>query len=278
MVAGEPRQTEVCVDSVAGVRIASAAGADRVELCSALELGGLTPSPGLIEAAVDAAVEARPTGMAPLAVHVLIRCRPGDFCYAPDELAVMARDVAAAVAAGADGVVLGALTPGGAVDAPALLRLAEHCRSGSLTTALTSENDAVPAVTFHRAIDVAADPLAALSDLAALADRGLHVQRVLSSGQAPSAAEGVPVLAAMVRAAEQLPLAVMAGAGIRPGNVAAVTAGSGVRQVHFSARGRVDGVAPPEGSRASMGERDSHGYGVTDPDLVAATIAAARAG
>lgn len=270
-------QTEVCVDSAAGVRIASAAGADRVELCSALEVGGLTPSRGLIEAAVDAAVEARPTGMAPLAVHVLIRCRPGDFCYAPDELVLMARDVAAALAAGADGVVLGALTPAGSVDAPALLRLAEHCRSGSSAGTPTSGNDGSPGVTFHRAIDVAADPLAALPELAALADSGLQVQRVLSSGQAPSAAEGVPVLAAMVRAAEQLPLAVMAGAGIRPGNVAEVIAGSGVRQVHFSARGRAAGVAPPVASRASMGEQDSHGYGVTDPDLVAATISAAIA-
>lgn len=282
----DPVQTEVCVDSVAGVRVAAAAGADRVELCSALEVGGLTPSLGLIEAAVDAAVEVRPTGLAPMAVHVLIRCRPGDFCYAPDELALMARDAGAAVSAGADGLVLGALTRAASVDAPAMLRLAEQCRSGSRAGHVTSGNsvesggrDTVPpAVTFHRAIDVSADPVAALWDLAALADAGLRVQRVLSSGQARSAAAGVPVLAAMVRAAEQLPLAVMAGAGIRPENVAEVIAGSGVRQVHFSARGRAAALAPPAGSRASMGEQDSQGYGITDPDAVAATITAARAG
>ncbi|WP_212754185.1 copper homeostasis protein CutC [Nakamurella aerolata] len=280
----DPVQTEVCVDSVAGVRVAAAAGADRVELCSALEVGGLTPSLGLIEAAVDAAVEVRPTGLAPMAVHVLIRCRPGDFCYAPDELALMARDAGAAVSAGADGLVLGALTRAGSVDAPALLRLAEQCRIGSRAGLVTSGNSVesggrdAPAVTFHRAIDVSADPVAALWDIAALADAGLRVQRVLSSGQARSAAAGVPVLAAMVRAAEQLPLAVMAGAGIRPENVAGVIAGSGVRQVHFSARGRAAALAPPAGSRASMGEQDSQGYGITDPDAVAATITAARAG
>ncbi|MCZ4632540.1 copper homeostasis protein CutC, partial [Streptomyces rubrogriseus] len=105
---------EIAVVSPAGARTARENGADRVELCTGLELGGLTPS----TAAVAAAVESGPP------VHVLVRCRPGDFVYDAEEVALMAAEVRTALRAGARGVVVGALTPDGALDTDALAALA----------------------------------------------------------------------------------------------------------------------------------------------------------
>jgi copper homeostasis protein len=99
---------EVCVDSPHGVIAADRAGADRVELCSALMVGGLTPSIAQITAATGSVRQAR--------VHVLIRPRPGDFRYDDIELSVMRADISVAASAGAHGVVFGALTPEGHVD------------------------------------------------------------------------------------------------------------------------------------------------------------------
>src|SRR5262245_44778821 len=136
---------EVCVEDLAGVRTARAAGAHGVELCCALAEGGLTPSAGAIAAAV---AEGGPAGRAPAAggfqIIVLVRPRGGDFLCSADELDVMERDVDAARAHGAAGVALGCLDEDGGIDARALARLVR--RAGPL------------AVTFHRAFDLARDP------------------------------------------------------------------------------------------------------------------------
>lgn len=219
---------ELSTDTVDGALAADALGADRVELCAAGALGGLTPGPGLLAAAL--------AGCTRTEVHVLVRPRDGGFRYAPAEVDAMLTDVRHAVAAGAAGVVIGALTASGAVDRPVVAELvaAAHGRE----------------VTFHRAIDVCADPVAALDVLA-----GLGVRRVLSSGQAPTALAGAPVLARLREVAGGR-LTVMACGGIRPHNVREVVAATGVRDVHAAPRTPAE---PPRPGRVNS--MDSVGFG-----------------
>jgi copper homeostasis protein len=237
---------EICVDSVAGVRVARDAGADRVELCSDLAEGGITPSLGLIEAAVAAA--------GPVRVQVLIRPRGGDFVYTEDEAAVMLRDVDAAAAAGAAGIVSGALTADGTVDTDV---------TGRLRT-----RSALP-MTFHRAFDVTADPAAALETLIQL-----NVQRILTSGQQTSAADGADLIAVLHRQAAGR-IVLMAGGGITERNVGRLRAVTGVGELHFS------GSAPAPGSGSRPDGKFSFGSGpdgtilVTSATKVAAIMAAA---
>jgi len=228
------------VQDVAGVRIAQDAGADRVELCVALAAtGGLTPPIGLIEAAVAAG----------LPVHPLIRTRPGGFCYDAGEVDVLARDVRAAVRAGAAGVVVGALTRDRAVDDDAIRALVEAA--------------GVASVTFHRAFDVVADARAALDRLATLG-----VRRVLTSGGATRSIDGREALAALAAHACGR-VEVMAGGGVRVQDIGALFA-AGVDAVHLSARRAVrdPGATGPGGG--------SGGYDVTDGAIVRAAVAAAH--
>jgi copper homeostasis protein len=231
---------EIAVQDVAGARTAVAAGADRLELCVALAAtGGLTPSAGLVRHVADAAGD--------VGVHVLVRPRAGGFVYTPEELAVQVADVRAVLAAGAAGVVVGALTPQGAVDAAALAALVDAAGGAD--------------VTFHRAFDVVADRAGALEVLAAHG-----VRRVLTSGGAPRAGEGVDALAALTGRARGLGVEVMAGGGVRTADVAALV-GAGVDAVHLSARRAVAGDGGPGGG-------GDGGYDATDGDLVAAARAA----
>ncbi|WP_414696559.1 copper homeostasis protein CutC [Pengzhenrongella sp.] len=237
-------EVEIAVQDVAGVRIAQAAGADRIELCVALAAtGGLTPPIGLIEAAVA-------TG---LPVHPLIRTRPGGFGYDADELDVLVRDVRAAVRAGAAGVVVGALTSEGGVDAGALRALVEAAGEAH--------------VTFHRAFDVVPDPLTVLDRLAELG-----VRRVLTSGGATRAIDGRDVLATVAAHARSTGgrVRIMAGGGVRVTDIGDLFA-AGVDAVHLSARrpAVAPGVQGPGGGSA--------GYDVTDEHVVHAALAAARA-
>jgi copper homeostasis protein len=194
---------EVCVDSLAGVRIAREAGADRIELCAELSVGGLTPSIGLIERAVELADD--------MLVHVLIRPRSGDFVYAADEIAVMKRDIDKARHAGAAAIVTGALTADGTVD----------------TTLTKSLIDGGPA-TFHRAFDHTRDPAQALDVLI-----DLGIERVLTSGQQPTALAGAGLLAELHRQAAGR-ITILAGGGITERNVADILERTGVSELHFS--------------------------------------------
>ncbi|MEF3405342.1 copper homeostasis protein CutC [Agromyces sp. CCNWLW203] len=234
---------EIAVQDVAGVRVALTAGAARVELCQALGLGGLTPSIGLIEAASGAARDAGVAGF----VHVLVRPRGGGFVYDADELETTVRDIRAAAAAGADGVVVGALTDSGTLDLEAVRRFVDA--SAGLD------------VTVHRAVDASSDPLGSVAALA-----GLGVRRVLTSGGAPDCRAGLATLAQMAAASGRLE--VMAGGGVRIDDIAAL-ADAGVHAVHLSARGTVTrgGASGPGGG--------VDGFDVTDAGLVAAAVAAA---
>jgi copper homeostasis protein len=194
---------EACVDAVDAALAAERGGAGRVELCGELLQGGVTPSVGLIGGVSE---------RVGVPVFVLIRPRTGDFLYDADELDVMRRDVAAARSLGAAGVVLGALTPAGDVDVEALRPLIDAARPMQ--------------VTFHRAFDFARTQEGALDALLALG-----VDRVLTSGGAPSALEGVQALARLVRAAGEQ-LTVLAGGSITASNAAEVARLSGVRELH----------------------------------------------
>ncbi len=198
---------EIAANSVASAIAAQDGGADRVELCAGLELGGLTPSPGLLALARE---------RLRIPLYALIRPRGGDFVYSDEETETMLLDIEACVAIGCDGVVLGALDAEGNVDLPrcrALVSAAKHL-----------------GVTFHRAIDVSRDPLQALEDAIALG-----CERVLSSGARPSAPQGADLLREMVRRAGER-IVVMPGAGINAGNLAALRAATGAREFHASAK------------------------------------------
>jgi copper homeostasis protein len=237
---------EIAVQDVAGVRIALAEGADRVELCTALGMGGLTPSAALIAAAV---ATARAAGREAF-VHVLIRPRGGGFVYGPEELDVMLGDIRFAREAGAAGVVVGALTDADRVDA-------------HVTRRLVAEAGPLP-VTFHRAVDVVADPVAAVEELA-----GLGVRRVLTSGGAARSVEGAPVLRSL---AERFAgrVEIMAGGGVRVDDIPAIAA-TGVDAVHLSARDIVRGAPSGPGGGDTA-------YDITDPATVRAAVAAAGLG
>jgi copper homeostasis protein len=197
---------EACVDAIDAAREAEQGGAGRIELCGELLQGGVTPSAGLI-GAVRAKVA--------IPLFVLVRPRPGDFLYSSDERDVMRRDVAQAKSLGADGVVVGALTSDGDVDAEVMRELVGLARP--------------MAVTFHRAFDFARDRAAALETLI-----GLGVDRVLTSGGAATALEGAPLLAALVAQANGR-IAILAGGSITSANVAEVVRASGVGEVHVRA-------------------------------------------
>ncbi|MFI9488006.1 copper homeostasis protein CutC [Promicromonospora sp. NPDC052451] len=242
---------ELAVQDPAGAVIAAGVGARRVELCSALgATGGITPSAGLVEAVVAAAAVVPASDSAPiLEVHVLVRPRPGGFVYSAAETDLMLRDVTLAVDAGADGVVVGALTPSGEVDVARVREL------------VAAAEDAE--VTFHRALDVVADPVAALDVLAELG-----VARVLTSGGAARAADGLERLAALVERSAEVGIEIMAGGGVTAADVPALL-GVGVDAVHLSAKRTVVDAAGPGGG----GET---GYEVTDQTLAEAAAQALR--
>lgn len=233
-------RVEIAVQDTAGAAIADDAGAVRAELCVGLPLGGLTPSLGLIR-------QVRLTAPA-LPIQVLIRPRPGGFRYSPLELDVMVNDIAAAAAEGAAGVVVGVLTGAGTVDAGALRTLRQVAPELEYT--------------FHRAIDHTPDPLGAL-DL--IADAGFV--RVLTSGGAPTAGQGIATLRAM--AAGDSGLTILAGGGVGPDDLPQLAA-AGITEVHLSAKA----THRPAGAGVPLGEADTEGnsYQVTDPLLVTKVI------
>ncbi len=240
---------ELAVQDRAGVRIAAAVGADRVELASALALGGVTPSPATLELAVETAETATREGAGP-EIHVLIRPRAGGFHYDADELDVSERDVRRAVEAGAHGVVIGALTSDRRLDIAAIARLRDAAGAAS--------------VTLHRAIDVTADPLATL---VAARDLGLH--RVLTSGGASRAIDGIDTLRALVAEAGGA-IEIMAGSGVDATSAPALAA-VGVDALHFSAKRTVHADG---GVRMGSAADGVGGHEVTDLDTARAVLTA----
>ncbi|WAC58334.1 copper homeostasis protein CutC [Brevundimonas sp. SL130] len=200
-------QLEVCVGSTADIEAAAAGGADRVELCAATSVGGLTPSAAAIAAAV--------LGSCP--VHVLIRPREGGFTYDDQDAALIADDIARALDLGAAGVVIGAGLPDGRLD---LARLEDWI---GLARRINSAAD----VTLHRAFDLCPDLHQALEEAASLG-----FNRILTSGGRPRAPDAVSALAALHKQADGR-LTVMPGGGVNATNVAPLLAG-GLTAFHAS--------------------------------------------
>lgn len=194
---------EVCVDSVDGLEAAIAGGADRIELCSSLALGGLTPGPGLMQAAANASVEC----------HAMIRPRPGDFIATSGDRQAMLTDIAAAQQLGLAGVVLGALHADASLDDVTLQVLVDA--SGAMEK------------TLHRVFDLVADPSAALDSAIAMG-----FTRILTSGQAVAAPEGTAVLERMVKQAAGR-IQIMAGGGVTVDSVPSLLS-TGVDAIHAS--------------------------------------------
>lgn len=246
MTLSSPALLEIAANSVASALAAQAGGAHRIELCSALELGGLTPSHAQIAMARE---------RLRIQLHVLIRPRAGDFVYGEEEHETMRRDIEACAALGCDGVVLGALDVDGNVDLVRCRELAVAAKGMSIT--------------FHRAIDVSRDPLQALADVIELG-----CTRVLSSGARPSALDGTSLLREMVlRAGDRI--VVMPGAGIDAGNVARLRELTGAREFHASAKRRHPSTmryAADPGLGMSAGEIR------TDIEAVRQLVAALQAG
>ncbi len=205
---------EVCIDTPAGLAAAIAGGADRIELCAALALQGLTPAPGLMALAAKA----------PIPIYPMIRPRNGDFCYDAGDLDAMRRDIDAVRAYGLAGVVIGANRPDGELDLVVLEKLVEHSKGLGMS--------------LHRSFDLVPDQAAAL-EIAI----DLGFERVLTSGGALTAQAGAERIAALVEQSAGR-IGVLAGAGVKPGNVADLVKRTGVREVHGSFSGPIPGAEP----------------------------------
>ncbi|WP_431219855.1 copper homeostasis protein CutC [Leifsonia xyli] len=237
---------EICLDDLAGVRVAEEAGADRIELCADLASGGITPSIGTVAAALRSASR--------IGIQVLIRQRPGDFVYDGDELQAMVDDIHSirALPHPAEvtvGFVIGALRPDGRIDADATRRLVAACGDAP--------------VTFHKAFDQVPDRAEALEQLV-----GLGVGRVLTSAGAPAVLDGAEDLARLVEQAGER-IVILAGGGVRPGNVSEILARTGVREVHLRAPHAVASAGAGSPTAYDPGERD-----VTSAEIVRAVVAA----
>ena len=234
---------EICAGDLDSVRAAAQGGADRIELCSALSEGGVTPSAGLLS-------ESRK--VEGLMLHVLIRPRGGDFLYTPAEVECMIRDVDAAINAGADGVVIGALLPDGSIDTDTCRRLIDHAKGRN--------------VTFHRAFDVCHDPESALEPII-----GLGCNRLLTSGCSTSAQEGIPMLRKLIAQAGDR-LTILPGGGVCPDNASEIMRVTGCRELHASARSSVASLMTYRNQSVSMGTPGSDEYSrkITDPAIVRA--------
>ncbi|MDP3193857.1 copper homeostasis protein CutC [Tabrizicola sp.] len=222
---------EVCVDTAEGLAEAVAGGADRIELCAALALGGLTPSAGLMALAAGCGVP----------VVAMIRPRAGDFVWSGQEVAMMEAEIAAVRAAGLSGVVLGASLPDGRLDVPVLRRLVAAARGAEGGQSLRGDRagafegfepdvSEIPGafdLVLHRCIDLVPDMGQALEEAVALG-----FDRILTSGGEQTAEAGAARIGALLAQAAGR-ITVMPGSGVSPGNVAMLK-GLGISDVHAS--------------------------------------------
>ena len=214
---------EVCCPDLASVKRAIEGGADRIELCTALELDGLTPTR---EEICQAETMCHAAGVV---VHMLIRSREGDFVYSEAEAEQMAGEIIMALEEGADGIVIGALTEDGDLDVSMCSKWIAVAKEYIATQA----NNCPLGITFHRAFDVCRNPMQALEEIIAMG-----CNRLLTSGQEPSAVMGIPMLKKLVDASAGR-LCILAGAGVSAENYMQIVAEAGVTEVHGSFKGGI---------------------------------------
>lgn len=217
-------QVEICIDSIESAIAAEKGGADRVELCANLFEGGTTPSYGCIEM-VRKSIS--------IDINVIIRPRGGDFLYSDMEYEAMKKDILISKELNANGVVIGILTPDGNVDISRTKELVRLARPMS--------------VTFHRAFDMTCDPFNALEDIISLG-----IDRILTSGQERTALEGVDLLKELIdRAGDRI--VIMPGGGITDRNINKILSKTGAREVHTSARQKLNSKMIYRKSNVFMG-------------------------
>ncbi len=234
---------ECCVDSVESALLAQEGGADRLELCSSLIIGGTTPTLSLYEQIRLAS---------PIRLHALIRPRFGDFLYTREELAVIRSEIEQFRRAGAEGVVIGCLTPEGDLDREAMKPLMEA--AGDMS------------VTLHRAFDMCRDPFAALEDAVSL---GIHT--ILTSGQANDCLEGKELLQKLQEQAQDR-ITILAGAGINARTVEILLRETSLTAFHMSGKRILESGMRYRNPNVSMGLPSMSEYQVwqTDPEAVRA--------
>ena len=202
----EQIKLEVCCGDMQSVLAAKEGGADRIELCQALEVDGLTPSAEMMAEAIGLGIP----------VQVLIRPREGDFVYDEAEVETMLKEIRLAKRLGANGVVIGALKSDGSIDEETIRCLVSEATGMSIT--------------FHRAFDVCSQPTEALEQIVSL---GCH--RLLTSGQAPSAEQGIPLIKKLVEQSGGR-LIIMPGAGVNQENARRILSETGAHEIHGSLR------------------------------------------
>lgn len=237
---------EVCANGVESCLAAQEGGADRVELCAGIPEGGTTPSYGEIKIARRMLTDTR--------LHVIIRPRGGDFLYTPLELERMEEDIRMARELGADGVVFGCLSKDGSIDHEANRRL--MAQSGDMS------------VTFHRAFDRCRNPHVALEELIAIG-----FNRILTSGQQPTAQQGTPMLRQLNEQSRGR-ITILAGCGVNENNIHDIRMYTGIHEFHFSARTPVKSRMEHIDNNVYMGAKgtDETSLEVTSPQRVRATI------
>ena len=236
---------EVCAGCIESVFAAQRGGAFRVELCSGLDEGGLTPSLGFVEVAVT---------VPRLRKHVLIRPRGGDFLYTEAEKKVICRDIQYMKDLGVDGVVVGALNADGTIDIEAMRNFMKAASGID--------------VTFHRAFDLCLNPSVALEQIV-----DLGCSRVLTSGTASTAEEGIPLLSKLVEQAKGR-VSIMPGCGVSALNAAKIIRETGACEIHASARARFQSKMLYRHDGVGMGKSgvDEYARMATSEDCVRAIV------
>ena len=234
---------ECCVDSVESALLAVEGGADRLELCSGLVIGGLTPSPSVYE---------RIRTQSDIPIHVLIRPRFGDFLYSAEERRTILEDIRRFRSLGAEGIVIGCLTPEGRLDPEAMEPLMEAACGMS--------------VTLHRAFDMCRDPFEALEQA-----RSLGIRTILTSGQAASCLEGISLLNRLQQNAGP-DLHILAGAGVDANSVRILLSKTCLTRFHMSGKRILKSGMRYRNPQVSMGLKGMSEYEIwqTDPEAVRA--------
>jgi len=241
---------EICLEDIESAIAAQCGGADRIELCDNLTVGGTTPSLGMIQQVRQ---------QLQIDLQVLVRPRGGDFCYTDLEFGVMKADVEAAKSAGADGIVTGILNSDGTIDVQRtqeLVRLALP----------------IP-VTFHRAFDHTPNPLSALETLA-----GYGISRILSSGQASSAYEGLSLLSQLQKTARGR-ISIMAGGGVNSWNAPQIVRQARISEIHTgsSCMQRLPGKMSTQHTGVTIDHRNlDNTYPQVSVELVRQLVASVR--
>lgn len=219
-------ELEICCDNFTSAEAAALAGADRIELCSAIGEGGLTPSIGMIEQVLK---------NLDVNVHVLIRPRAGDFLYSEAEIEVIKSDIKACKELGVDGVVIGFLNSDGSIDKELTSEMVRLSRPMK--------------VCFHRAFDMCKDPLEALEEL-----KELDVDYLLTSGQAPKAIQGADLIGQLVERADNK-IKIMPGSGVRTHLLEELCQKTKAHAYHMSARIPVESKMQFRQEKVSMGSQ-----------------------